>query len=214
MSRPSAFQTVTGVFFLFWAASAGALSPPPPLMVSATYPQESTGTMHYAESLTISLGSLKPLVFESGEDFGVAIPGPWYRLDKDSFVLLGWSSGGSGMQSLHAMLIEVRDKALAVGEELELLTDRPSAGVVVRPAGPGSLQIGVVEPREFLHDEEVWSYSAGNRSLDADGIRKLSYEEYQAWEDDKVYAPPFGKLPKGRIAWITVTSDGFDLRAE
>jgi hypothetical protein len=193
---------------------AFASPPPPPLKVSATYPQESTGTMHYAERVEISLGSLKPLVFEGGEDFGVTIPGPWYRLDDDSFVLLGWSSGGSGMQSLHAMLIEVRGKALVAGEELELLTDRPSAGLVVRHAGPGNLELGVVEPGEFLHDEEIWSYAVGDRILDADGIRKLRYEEYHARENDKVYAPPFGKLPKGRIAWITVTAGGFDFPAE
>lgn len=188
---------------------------PPKLEVSATYPESgSTGTMHYANSVKISLGTLKPLVLEGGEDFGVPMPGPQYRLDDKHFVLLSWASSGAGMEDLHALLIEVRGKALAAAQEMVLMTDRPSAGVVVRPTGPGIFELGVVEPREFLHNEEDWHYSAGGKVLDAAAIRRLPYEAYVPAADDSVYAPPFGKLPEGRIAWITVTARGFAFPAK
>jgi hypothetical protein len=183
---------------------------PPKLEVSATYPESgSTGTMHYANSVKIALGKLEPLVLEGGEDFGVPMPGPQYRLDDKHFVLLAWASVGAGMEDLHALLIEVRGKALVLAKELVLMTDRPSAGMVVRPAGPGKLELGVVDPGEFMHDEEDWYYSAGRQTLHAAAIRKLPYQEYKKAEGDTVYAPPFGKLPEGRIAWITVTARGF-----
>ncbi|HEV8578323.1 MAG TPA: hypothetical protein VGX68_04515 [Thermoanaerobaculia bacterium] len=194
--------------FLLQAVSAGA--EPPGLEISATYPETgSTGTMHYANRVKIALGTLEPLVLQGSEDFGVPIPGPQYRLDDRHFVLLAWASSGAGMQDLHALLIEIRGKALAVAQELVLMTDRPSAGVVVRPAGSGSLKLGVVDPGEFLHNEEDWSYSAGGKVLDAAAIRALPYEAYIPAAGDSVYAPPFGKLPEGRIAWITVTARGF-----
>jgi hypothetical protein len=191
-----------------WAIAVGA--EPPKLEVSATYPESgSTGTMHYANSVKIALGTLKPLVLKGGEDFGMPMPGPQYRLDDKHFVLLAWASVGAGMEDLHALLIEVRGKALVLAKELVLMTDRPSAGMVVRPAGPGKLELGVVDPGEFMHDEENWYYSAGRQTLHAAAIRKLPYDDYVPADGDTVYAPPFGKLPEGRTAWITVTARGF-----
>lgn len=199
---------VSALMVSLGAVAVGA--EPPKLEISATYPESgSTGTMHYANRVKIALGTLEPLVLQGSEDFGVPIPGPQYRLDDRHFVLLAWASSGAGMQDLHALLIEVRGKALVLAKELVLMTDRPSAGVVVRPAGSGSLKLGVVDPGKFLHNEEDWSYSAGGKVLAAAAIRALPYEAYVPAAGDSVYAPPLGKLPEGRIAWITVTARGF-----
>jgi hypothetical protein len=103
------------------------------------------------------LGSAGEAQDEEADGPFVPIPGPQYRLDDDHFLVLGWSSVGSGLQSLHALLIARQDDALILARQLDLQTDRPSAGLVVRRAGPGEVRLGIPERTKYLAPQRLSS---------------------------------------------------------
>jgi hypothetical protein len=183
--------------------------PPAFLSVNVELPDETTGTWHYAEKLTIAIGGAKPLVLEGAS---TPLPGSQFRLGGDRFLLLGWSSTGAGMQSLHALVVGVRNGAVVVDQQLELLTDRVSAGLLVR-SEKNRVRIGVPEPpRDFVHHPDDWLLRVRDEELDLDAVRALRYESVEARETDQLYAPPRGgKAMPGRVAWIEVTKEEFVL---
>src|SRR3981189_1560788 len=68
----------------------------------------SSGTMHFVDELRLSVGSSAPLILkpEPGGKL-IPVPGPQYRIDDSHILLLGWSSYGGGMQTIHALLVQV-----------------------------------------------------------------------------------------------------------
>jgi len=196
-----------GLMALFAGAAA-----PSDLKVTAKYPEKPTGTMHYAEAITLAVGDAKPLVLD-GEM--LPIPGPHLRLADSRFLLLGWSSPGSGMQSMHVLLIAVRDAAVVVDGQMVVMTDRPSAGLLVRVT-PRSARIGLPQPpSDFVHDEEEWFLNlGGGRSLNLEQMRKLVFARVHPRKDDLFYNEPVSAAPMPkRVAWIDVTPNGFALAA-
>jgi len=191
--------------------SAAAQAAKPALTIQATYPEGDTGTMHFAETLTLSIGAARPLRVPGSF---LPIPGPSFRLSDGRFLLLGWSSTGSGMQSMHALLVGDRAGVMTLFDHLIYDTDRPHAALLVRAGPDGSVWIGVPEPSsDFLHNEDEWSLQYGlshKRHLLIGAIRKLSFETVISRSDDVFYAPPTKATPRtARVAWVHVTKAGF-----
>ena len=196
---------------LFVVAHFALADQPLTLGVKARFPRESDGTMHYAESLTLSIGSARPLRLT---DSLLPIPGPSFALPGSRFLLLGWSSTGSGMQSIHAFLLGVRKGAVKRLAVVRLHTDRMDSALLVRRDAHGSLALGLPEPpSRFLHNEDEWYLAvSGRQQLGLDALRDLAFEEVTCRPDDRVYSPPFERAPcPARVSWITVTADGFTL---
>ena len=191
------------ILTLLIAAGAAASD----LTVTANLPEESTGTMHYAVKVTVALGEATPLVLEGPM---LPIPGPHFRLGDSRFLLLGWSSGGSGMQTMHVLLIRVRRGAVVLDRELTVMTDRSSAGLLVR-VGTQSARIGLPKPpADFVSNPDEWFLNLGGESLDFQHMRKLRFVTVQPQKGDLFYtaSSPPSPMPK-RVAWIDVTANGF-----
>jgi hypothetical protein len=186
----------------------------PALTVQATYPEGRTGTMHFAETLTLSIGESRPLRVHAPR-FYLPIPGPSFRLPDGRFVLLGWSSTGSGMETMHALLVGEHAGAVTLFDHLIYDTDRNHAALLVRTEPDGSVLIGVPEPLDRLHDEEEWSLEYGiarTHQMRISAIRKLSFQAVTSRSNDVFYAPPTNGTPRtARVAWVHVRKTGFGL---
>ena len=210
-SRMLALILATHVVFL-----AAAQVAKPVLTVRAKYPEENTGTMHFAETLTLSIDAARPLRVPGSF---LPIPGPSFRLPDGRFILLGWSSTGSGMQSMHVLLVGDRAGVVTLFDHLIYLTDRPHAALLVRAEPDGSFLIGVPEPSsDFLHNEDEWSLEYGlprKRSLLMGAIRKLPFQTVTYRNEDVFYAPPTNATQRtARVAWIHVAKTGFRFASE
>jgi len=181
------------------------------LVVHARYPGGDQGTTHFAEELIIAAGSAEAFHI-TGED--VPIPGPSFRLAGSRYVLLGWSSVGGGLQSIHAYLLAVQDGKLKRLASLKYQTDRANAGILVRRTADGSVQLGLPEPPTQIHEPFEWSLSLGADTtvLRIGEIRRLTYEDAAPVKGDLLYSPPFeGAKVQGpsRVSWISITPNGF-----
>ena len=116
------------------------------------------------------------------------------------------------MESLHAMLLRVRDHKVVRDQELIMTSDRPSAVLLIRREEDG-IRIGIPEPsHQFIHGGDEWSLSAGDHceALDLPQIYKLTYVNVRPKAHDVVYAPPFmATPPPRRVTWIDITKNGF-----
>src|SRR5258708_2566967 len=96
-----------------------------PMLRVETVSPTGTGTTHYADELRLSVGASVPLVLKT--QLGgklIPLPGPQYRIDDSHVVLLGWSSYGGGMQTIHALLAHLEDGRITLQRELTLTTSR------------------------------------------------------------------------------------------
>ena len=191
-------------------AASRTSSGQPDLEVAARFPEESTGTMHFAEAVTLKIGTARPLVLEG--DF-LPIPGPHFRMGSSRFILLAWSSSGAGMQSVHVLSLGVQNGAVTLIGELELSADRLNSGLWVRSRPSLAIMLGIPEPpTDFVHGEDEWFLRYGKKDqdlLDLKGLRGLAFERATPGPDDLFYSPPFNRSPfPGRVAWISVASSG------
>lgn len=196
---------------LFVVAQAALADQPLTLVVKPRFPREPQGTMHYAEALTLSIGSARPLRLT---DPLLPIPGPSFALPGSRFLLLGWSSTGSGMQSIHAFLLGIHEGAVKRLAIVVSHTDRTNSALLVRRDAHGSLALGFPEPpTTFLHNEDEWFLTVpGRPPLVLDAIRHLAFEAVTCRPDDLIYSPPFQRAPcPARVSWITVTETGLSL---
>ena len=199
------------MFSALLAAGSAATACSPELSVDATFPQESTGTMHFAQSLAIRIGSAEPLKVQAEM---LPIPGPCYRLPEQRFLVLGWSSAGSGMESIHALVVGTRAGAVVLDGQLDYTSDRPGTGLLVHPMGDDEIWLGIPEPAAgFVHQAEDWALAFGTgpqRNLSLDDIRALTFEAVAESPGDTFYAPPTQAIPRPRrVAWMTITAGGF-----
>lgn len=182
------------------------------LRVQARYPRGSQGTMHFTEALILSVPSARPLTLKGSF---LPIPGPSFRLPDSRYILLGWSSAGSGMQSIHVFLLGIQNGSLRRLASLTSLTDRPSSGLLVRRATDGSVVLGLPKPpTRFLHNEDEWSLAldSGESTLSIAAIRQLRYEAITPLPDDLFYSPPAQLAPRpNAVSWVAITPHGFSL---
>jgi hypothetical protein len=173
-----------------------------------------SGTMHFVDELRLSVGSSAPLILKS-EPGGklIPIPGPQYRIDDTHILLLGWSSYGGGMQTIHALLVQVDNGTVTLQRELMLTAARTASALIVRRDGLSEIRLGVGEPAGRLLSERDWLLVFGPNSdqrLDMAQIRKLSFAAEAKRDADTLYAPPFqnARFP-ARVAWLSVSASGF-----
>jgi hypothetical protein len=227
MRRPSSTMLAAAVFACACATASPALASPYHLQATragldvAVDPDDGGGTMHFANRVTMRGPSGPASVFEMADDalekgapllplFGRAIELP---SDPSTAMLLGWSSVGAGMETVHAWIVRVRPGgAPAIVDELAWATDRVSAGLVVDLSRSG-VRVGV--PWTFdgaMHDPEDWALDAGAQHLSRDDVMKLPFQPTRTAFD--AYRPPFGPAPwpaGTRVAWISATPRGFRL---
>jgi hypothetical protein len=187
----------------------------PVLKVEVTAPAPgSAGTMHFVDELRLSVDGSALLVLKS-EPGGklIPIPGPQYQIDGTHVLLLGWSSYGGGMQTIHALLVQVENGHLTLQRELSLTTARTASALIVRRDGPNEIRLGVGEPAGRLLDENDWLLAFGpdgDQRLDIAQIRKLGFAAETKREADTLYAPPFQNAGfPARVAWLSVSAGGF-----
>jgi hypothetical protein len=174
----------------------------------------SSGTMHFVDELRLSVGSSAPLILkpEPGGKL-IPVPGPQYRIDDSHILLLGWSSYGGGMQTIHALLVQVDNGTVTLQRELMLTAARTASALIVRRDGLSEIRLGVGEPAGRLLSERDWLLVFGPNSdqrLDMAQIRKLSFAAEAKRDADTLYAPPFqnARFP-ARVAWLSVSASGF-----
>jgi hypothetical protein len=185
------------------------------LKVEAAAPAPgSSGTMHFVDELRLSVGNSAPLILKS-EPGGklIPIPGPQYRIDDSHVLLLGWSSYGGGMQTIHALLVQVDNGNVTLQRELTLTAARTASALIVRRDGPNDIRLGVGEPAARMSNETDWLLVFGpdsDQRLDMAQIRKLAFAAEAKREADTLYAPPFqnARFPV-RVAWLSVSARGF-----
>jgi hypothetical protein len=173
-----------------------------------------SGTMHFVDELRLSVGSSAPLILKS-EPGGklIPIPGPQYRIDDTHILLLGWSSYGGGMQTIHALLVQVDNGTVTLQRELMLTAARTASALIVRRDGLSDIRLGVGEPAARMLSERDWLLVFGPNSdqrLDIAQIRKLAFAAQAKREADTLYAPPFqnARFP-ARVTWLSVSASGF-----
>jgi hypothetical protein len=175
----------------------------------------SSGTMHFVNELRLSAGSSAPLILKSEPAGGklIPIPGPQYRIDDSHVLLLGWSSYGGGMQTIHALLVQVDNGNVTLQRELTLTAARTASALIVRRDGPNDIRLGVGEPAARMSNETDWLLVFGpdsDQRLDMAQIRKLAFAAEAKREADILYAPPFqnARFPV-RVAWLSVSARRF-----
>jgi hypothetical protein len=174
----------------------------------------SAGTMHFADELRLSVGGSALLVLKS-EPGGklIPIPGPQYPIDGTHVLLLGWSSYGAGMQTIHAMLVHLEGGHVTLQRELTLTTARTASVLIVRRNGPNEIRLGIGEPAGRLHDENDWLLILGpdrDQRLNMAQIQKLPFAAEAKREADALYAPPFQNAHfPARVTWLSVSASGF-----
>ena len=172
----------------------------------------SSGTMRFVDELRLSVGASAPLALKTDPGTKlVPIPGPQYRIDDTHILLLGWSSYGGGMQTIHALLVQVENDRVTLQRELTLTTARTASVLIVRRDGPN--EIGVGRPAGRLHDENDWLLVFGpakDQRLNITQIRKFAFAAEAKREADTLYAPPFQNAHfPARITWLSVSASGF-----
>jgi hypothetical protein len=188
----------------------------PPLKVEVTAAAAgSSGTMHFVDELRLSVGSSAPLILKSEPASGklIPVPGPQYPIDDSHVLLLGWSSYGGGIQTIHALLVQVDNGNVTLQRELMLTAARTASTLIVRRDGPNEIRLGVAEPAARMLSERDWLLVFGpdsDQRLDLAQIRKLAFGPEAKREADTLYAPPFqnARFPQ-RGTWLSVNASGF-----
>lgn len=164
-----------------------------------------TGTTHVAETLAITTdrGTLR---FENvDEETGEVIPlvERVFKAAPHRWVMVGWSSFGSGMQTEHAWLLD-DTQSLRVVDKLDWTTDRMHAGLALDVGS--KVRIGIPLPvpgatddaAESLHNESEWQLAHGASTFTLARLRKLPKTETHVMALRGFYTPPFQDSPSGR----------------
>jgi hypothetical protein len=206
-----------------WLGASARPTPPPPLtpgplLISADMPTEATGTMHSARGVTLRWGDAEPLLLTQDETEdeldpagSVIIPDRQFLLGPDRVLLFGWSSAGSGMGTIHALLIQRENRTLTVVDTLAYTTDRPSSALLLRRRG-AAFQLGVFRPPELVHNEQEWTIGCRAGHLEMAGIRRLPYVAQAAAPGvDFLYSGPGRPELTKDVAWLKIEAAGFRL---
>jgi hypothetical protein len=178
--------------------------------LEVTYTWESeTGTWHTADHVTIALAGAK-VERDANDERGILVPlfAKAFDAGTNRWVLLGWSSTGSGMQTQSAWIVKRVGKKLQISDELDWTTDRGHPGLAFEGEG-AKLRVGILKPPptdDEAHDAGSWSLDFGGKAHDLDRIRKLRFVA----GTPSLYAPPFDetKCPC-KIAWLGIAHDKF-----
>src|SRR5262249_10187223 len=137
-----------------------AAAEPPPLQIDVTMPREATGTMHYAERVTITLPGIAPIDYVGGLP---PIFNDQVALSATRYLVLGWSSTEGTNQTLTVLLVERRSDRLASLGSLAFTSNRGDSVLLVRPGSSGA-RIGISGPFRPPPDatyEDPWHVTDG-----------------------------------------------------
>ncbi|HEY4056619.1 MAG TPA: hypothetical protein VGM39_08415, partial [Kofleriaceae bacterium] len=137
-------------------------------------------------------------------------------LKNHRWLVLGWTSYGSGMQTEHAWLVD-DTKGLKIIDKLAWTSDRFHSGIALDGSG-SHIRIGIPLPRESsqddvegngIHGYDEWELDFGSRKLDLPAVWALptKYKDLDALP--AFYTPPFDDSPSehgwsGQFVWLTV----------
>ncbi len=180
-----------------------------PFRIAVTLPRGDTGNTHYAESVEIACGGKQPLVLKTDMEAGVLAPlmGREESAGSGSALLLGWSSWGGGMQTVHALLVRAGAERVALADRLDFTTDRSSAGILVLRRG-GKLWLGIPRPGQRVHEPTEWNLSVGGKRLALPAIRELPYADRTAADASATRYPAGSALGRKPVAWFAAEESG------
>jgi hypothetical protein len=180
-----------------------------------------TGSMHVAEDIAITtargtLALASPEDPDSDDAETLPLIEQIYNAGPNRWVLLGWSSYGSGMQSEHAWLVDGAASPRIV-DKLQWTTDRAHAGLAIDTGT--KLRIGIPLPvisttrdddgteEHSLHAESDWQLSHGARTWTLGKVAKLPASSTHVMAV-RAYTPPFQASASelgwsGRFVWFT-----------
>jgi len=186
------------------------------LQIDVTMPAEATGTMHYAEEVTIRLPGGPPLSFHDASMGLHPIFNDQIPLGDGRWLVLGWSSTGGTDQTLTAMLIEGQGNRLSVAHTLSFTSSRGDSVLLVRRSASGA-RIGITAPFHWPRDstiEDPWALRYDTRTLARSSALRMKPDPISAaGAADHVYpltSPP-PRIPAQGVLWIDVGRGGFSL---
>lgn len=178
-----------------------------------------TGTWHLADELVISTarGTLRLKTREGDDGPQEALPllEEIYPLGDHRWIVVGWSSFGEGMQTVHAWLVD-GTSAPRIVDKLEWTTDRTHSGIVIDATS--KVRIGIPLPvrssetddpdgERTLHNRLDWELVHGKRTFRLDQVAKLRTTEHHVMSVH-AYTPPFQDSAStrgwsGRFVWFS-----------
>lgn len=150
-------------------------TPPAPLTLKLqTEIAEDTGSMHYADSVSIesNYGALELVsqLDETSDDFAIApIVEHQIPVGSDGFLLLGWYSFGEGMQTIDALYVQVESDRLRIRDRLTYTADRRHAALLVQDRF--GLSLGLPLPSAEVHNPDMWEIRSAKQALSITDIR-------------------------------------------
>jgi hypothetical protein len=133
-------------------------------------------------------------------------------LDPTHALALGWTSLGSGMETLHALLVG-RDAAgaLTLLDRLLVTTHRGESALFLC-RGPKGPLLGVPVASLWPDEgDEAETLVVSGRTLAPDAVVATAPPTVSA---SQVYAPPFDEYQVGQVAWIDLADGGMKLIGE
>lgn len=186
------------------------------LRVVINHPSEDTGTMHYASRVELRAAGASPLVFVEDMERGSLPPifTRRYRIAEDRYLLLGWTSYGSGEQSDHAWIVARERGALRVAGKLELSEHRANALFVLHRAG-ARLRLGVPLPDDRPGGLGAPWIRLDDEALHESAAASLGATPTPAGGEIECHVPPFedeemSLATTRRFVWFEVTAGGFE----
>lgn len=100
---------------------------PPKVDIKLIPSDGDTGNQHYSKSVELSLGPGHPAIISTNTQRGILAPAYFYdskMTAPDSAILFGYSSHGSGTETLHVILIKRYDANTVVTDHLRITAPR------------------------------------------------------------------------------------------
>jgi hypothetical protein len=171
-----------------------------------------TGTWHSADRIVVESKHGKRVI-EAEADVPMPLVEKVIDGGRGRWLLLGWSSYGSGMQTEHAWLVVDDKTGPRIANKLEWTSDRSHAGLAVDAK---QLRIGVPVPNktDALHDPDDWHLTADDREISLSDVQKLRSSPTPLDRLPGAYTPPHDTKPTqrgwtGRFVWYAADGDRF-----
>ncbi|MFT3698703.1 MAG: hypothetical protein QM831_36490 [Kofleriaceae bacterium] len=158
--------------------------------------ERDTGTTHEATNVTLSVGDAKVVRFGGDQ---LPLIEKAIQLAPDRWLAIGWSSYGSGMETMSAWIVQRKKDALKIIDELYWTSDRTSAGFAIED-DKGTLRIGIPQQTGTAHDPDEWKLVIGAKTID---VTKLRYAKVST----TLFAPPMPDKPCAcALTWVAATT--------
>ena len=191
---------------LGWAADSG-----PDLRIETEFPADDTGTMHYAKRVKFSAENAV-LKIETDVEAGCLAPIVVRHLQvaKDTWLIIGWTSSGGGMETYYAWLLRTHGKQIKIEDRLDYTCERAQLGLLLRQQDD-EWQVGIVAPPVNPGHADEWKLGTKSGTQDMAYISKLAYIPV-AVNDKMFIRTHYFQQPNEsaqRVAWFNAGYHGF-----